>query len=52
MTSAQNLAKTTLTDSGFAYPDEIAAATVFLASDASAMINGENILIDGGFTIH
>lgn len=36
----------------FAYPDEIAAATVFLASDASAMINGENIVIDGGYTIH
>jgi NAD(P)-dependent dehydrogenase (short-subunit alcohol dehydrogenase family) len=35
----------------FAYPEEIAAVAVFLASDASAMINGENILIDGGYTI-
>lgn len=35
----------------FAYPDEIAALAVFLASDASQMINGENILIDGAYTI-
>ena len=35
----------------FAYPNEIAAVALFLASDASAMINGENILIDGGYTI-
>jgi NAD(P)-dependent dehydrogenase (short-subunit alcohol dehydrogenase family) len=35
----------------FAYPNEIAAAAVFLASDAAAMINGADLLIDGGFTI-
>lgn len=35
----------------FAYPDEIAAAAVFLACDASAMINGENLVIDGGYTV-
>ncbi len=35
----------------FAYPDEIAAVALFLASDASAMINGENIIIDGGYSI-
>jgi D-threitol dehydrogenase (NAD+) len=35
----------------FAYPDEIAAAAVFLASDAAAMINGADLLVDGGYTI-
>lgn len=35
----------------FAYPSEIGAAAVFLASDAAAMINGADLLIDGGYTI-
>lgn len=35
----------------FAYPDEIAACAVYLASDASDMITGANIVIDGGYTI-
>ncbi|MFF4778228.1 SDR family oxidoreductase [Microtetraspora fusca] len=35
----------------FAYPEEIAATAVFLASDASDMINGADILVDGGYTI-
>ena len=35
----------------FAYPEEIAACALFLASEAAAMINGANLVIDGGYTI-
>ncbi len=35
----------------FAYPEEVAACALFLASDAAQMINGENLVIDGGYTI-
>ncbi len=35
----------------FAQPEEIAQAVVFLASGAAAMLNGENMVIDGGYTI-
>lgn len=35
----------------FAYPKEIAAAAVFLASNGADMINGADLLIDGGYTI-
>jgi len=35
----------------FAYPEEIAAAAVFLASAGADMINGADLLIDGGYTI-
>ena len=35
----------------FALPEEIAAAAVYLASDAAAMVNGADLLVDGGYTI-
>ncbi len=35
----------------FAEPEEIAAAAVFLASDSAAMINGADLLVDGGYTV-
>jgi len=35
----------------FGYPDEVAGCAVFLASDAANLINGENLVIDGGYTI-
>jgi NAD(P)-dependent dehydrogenase (short-subunit alcohol dehydrogenase family) len=36
----------------FALPEEIAAVAVFLASDAASMINGADLLVDGGYTVH
>jgi 2-deoxy-D-gluconate 3-dehydrogenase len=36
----------------FARPDEIGTLILYLASDAAAMVNGENIMIDGGYTAH
>jgi len=35
----------------FGYPEEVAASALFLASDAADMITGENLVIDGGYTI-
>lgn len=34
----------------FAKPEEVAHLVAYLASDVAAMITGENVLIDGGFT--
>lgn len=36
----------------FIYPEEVAAMAAFLASDASDMITGANIIIDGGYSIN
>jgi D-threitol dehydrogenase (NAD+) len=36
----------------FAEPVEVANAVLFLVSDAAGMITGENLLIDGGYTVH
>ncbi len=35
----------------FAQPEEIAAAVLYLVSGVAAMITGENLIIDGGYTI-
>lgn len=35
----------------FGYPEEVAAIALFLASDATNLITGENIVVDGGNTI-
>lgn len=35
----------------FGYPEEVAGVALFLASDAANLITGENIVIDGGYTI-
>ena len=35
----------------FAEPEEIAAAAVFLASGEAAMVNGADLLVDGGYTV-
>jgi NAD(P)-dependent dehydrogenase (short-subunit alcohol dehydrogenase family) len=34
-----------------AFPEEIAAAIVFLSSDDSAHITGVDLLVDGGYTL-
>ena len=43
--------KTQIPTGRFAYPNEIAAAAVYLASSAADMVNGADLLVDGGYTI-
>lgn len=43
-------AKRAIPTGRFAQPEEIAALIAYLASDAAAMITGENVVIDGGYT--
>lgn len=35
----------------FGYPEEVAAAALYLASGASDLVTGTNLVIDGGYTI-
>jgi len=35
----------------FARPSEIAFAAFYLSSEEAAIINGENVMMDGGYTI-
>ena len=35
----------------FAQPEEVAAAVLFLSSNASDMVNGADLVVDGGYTI-
>ncbi len=35
----------------FARPAEVAEAALYLAGDAAAMVNGANLMLDGGNTI-
>lgn len=35
----------------FGYPEEVAACALFLASDGSSLMTGENMVLDGGYTV-
>jgi len=44
-------ARATIPTRRFAKPGEIASAIMYLASTEAAMINGANLMVDGGYTI-
>ena len=46
-----SMARRTVLERQYAYPSEIAAAAVYLASDAAAFITGQILAIDGGTQI-
>jgi len=35
----------------FATPDEVASTVLYLSSNEAAMVNGENLVIDGGYSV-
>ena len=35
----------------FALPEEVAAAVLFLSTNGSDMVNGADLVVDGGYTI-
>lgn len=51
MEKRETISKKLIPTGRFALPEEIAATAVFLASDGARMINGADILVDGGYTI-
>ena len=51
-TGKRGITSTTCRFGGRVKPDEVASVVAFLASDEATFIQGENIVVDGGFVIH